>query len=43
MLPKLENAFNSIGNGVSKVIICSSADIDCITGHNSGKGTTIEL
>ncbi|QDK78927.1 acetylglutamate kinase [Spirosoma sp. KCTC 42546] len=41
MIPKLDNAFNALGNGVSKVIICHADEL--AQAVNQGAGTTLKI
>lgn len=41
MIPKLDNAFNALGNGVAKVIICHADEIAAAL--QQGTGTTLRL
>ena len=41
MIPKLDNAFDAIGNGVSSVMIAHSKDLTSITKGNGNKGTKL--
>ncbi|QIP16968.1 acetylglutamate kinase [Spirosoma aureum] len=41
MIPKLDNAFKALGNGVSKVIICHADDVAAAL--QQGAGTTLRL
>jgi len=41
MIPKLDNAFKALENGVSKVIICHADEL--ASAVNQGAGTTLQL
>ncbi len=44
MIPKLDNAFAAMQNGVNKVVICHAADVDKIIGQDKPAiGTSLAI